>query len=105
VAAPSLAGGIDHIGIQQLPARIFSRLLAGIVVVADRVAHNSFSPWASCVHHEHADRTGFDFIHFLRRAEWLTILIAERHTVVEGTASDCTVAVRSGQLPQEAPEP
>lgn len=82
VAPPSLAGGLDHIGIQQLPIRIFSTLLPGITVVTDRVAYYSFYPWVSWVHHEHAEKIGLDFIHFLRRAECLITLAAERHTLV-----------------------
>ncbi len=80
VTPPSLAGGLDHIGIQQLPGRIFSNLLPGITVVTDRVANYSFYPWVSWVHHENSGTIGLDFIHFLRRAECLITLIAERHT-------------------------
>lgn len=47
VSPPSLAGGLDHLGIQQLPARIFSNLLPGITVVTDRDANYSFYPWVS----------------------------------------------------------
>ena len=82
VAPPSVAGGLDHIGIQQLPVRIFSNLLPGLTVVTDRVANYSFYPWVSWVFHETSDATGLDFIHFLRRAECLVTLIAERHAQV-----------------------
>lgn len=84
VAPPSLAGGLDHIGIQQLPVRIFSTLLPGLTVVTDRVANYSFYPWVSWIHHENSGRIGFDFIHFLRRAECLITLVAERHTATTG---------------------
>ena len=84
VKPPSLSGGLDHIGIQQLPIRIFSTLLPGITVVTDRVANYSFYPWVSWVHHEEGEALGLDFIHFLRRAECLNTLIAERHTQVTG---------------------
>jgi hypothetical protein len=84
VKPPSLSGGLDHIGIQQLPIRIFSTLLPGITVVTDRVANYSFYPWVSWVYHEECDALGLDFIHFLRRAECLNTLIAERHTQVTG---------------------
>jgi hypothetical protein len=81
VSPPSLAGGLDHLGIQQLPARIFSNLLPGITVVTDRVANYSFYPWVSWIHHEHSGTIGLDFVHFLRRAECLITLLAERHTI------------------------
>jgi len=84
VTPPYLAGGLDHIGIQQLPVRIFSTLLPGITVVTDRVASYSFYPWASWVHHVHGELMGFDFVHFLRRAECLITLVAERHAQVTG---------------------
>jgi hypothetical protein len=84
VAPPTLAGGLDHIGIQQLPVRIFSTLLPGLTVVTDRVANYSFYPWVSWVHFESAEHTGLDFIHFLRRAECLLTLVAERHAATTG---------------------
>lgn len=84
VAPPTLAGGLDHIGIQQLPVRIFSTLLPGLTVVTDRVANYSFYPWVSWVHFQSAEQTGLDFIHFLRRAECLLTLIAERHAATTG---------------------
>lgn len=84
VAPPSLAGGLDHIGIQQVPVRIFSTLLPGITVVTDRVANYSFYPWVSWVHHVSGAENELDFIHFLRRAECLYMLIAERHVIVTG---------------------
>jgi hypothetical protein len=84
VAPPSLAGGLDHIGIQQVPVRIFSTLLPGITVVTDRVANYSFYPWVSWIHHESGAENDLDFIHFLRRAECLYMLIAERHVIVTG---------------------
>lgn len=84
VTPPTPSGGLDHIGIQQLPIRIFSTLLPGITVVTDRIANYSFYPWVSWVHHEHGERLGIDFVHFLRLAECLSTLIAERHTLVTG---------------------
>jgi hypothetical protein len=82
VKPPTLSGGLDHIGIQQIPVRIFSTLLPGITVVTDRVANYSFYPWVAWVYHDHREAIGLDFVHFLRRAECLNTLIAERHTLV-----------------------
>src|SRR4051812_40394155 len=44
---PYKAGGIDHLGIQQMPIRIFSTLLPGLTVVTDRISNYSFYPWVA----------------------------------------------------------
>ena len=76
---PSKAGGQDHLGIQQLPTRIFSTLLPGLTVVTDRVSNYSFYPWVVWAHLQDQEQLGLDFVHTLRRAECLLTLIAERH--------------------------
>jgi len=83
---PSKAGGLDHLGIQQPPTRIFSTLLPGLTVVTDRVSNYSFYPWVIWAHLQDGGQVGLDFVHTLRRAECLLTLIAERHAEVTGEA-------------------
>lgn len=79
---PAKAGGVDHLGVQQTPIRIFSTLLPGLTVVTDRVSNYSFYPWVAWAHDEDKGQPALDFIHILRRAECLLTLIAERHAQV-----------------------
>ncbi|MFL6262485.1 MAG: hypothetical protein ACJ76Y_22535 [Thermoanaerobaculia bacterium] len=81
---PFKAGGIDHLGIQQTPIRIFSTLLPGLTVVTDRVSNYSFYPWVAWAFDQEQDWGGLDFIRMLRRAECLLTLVAERHAHVCG---------------------
>lgn len=76
---PYKAGGIDHLGIQQMPIRIFSTLLPGLTVVTDRISNYSFYPWVAWAYDQEDDWGDLDFIRMLRRAECLLTLIAERH--------------------------
>ncbi len=77
---PFKAGGVDHLGIQQTPVRIFSTLLPGLTVVTDRVSNYSFYPWVAWAFDQEGDWGELDFIRVLRRAECLLTLIAERHS-------------------------
>jgi hypothetical protein len=81
---PFKAGGIDHLGIQQTPVRIFSTLLPGLTVVTDRVSNYSFYPWAAWAYDQEENWGGLDFIRMLRRAECLLTLVAERHAQARG---------------------
>lgn len=81
---PFKAVGIDHLGIQQTPIRIFSTLLPGLTVVTDRVSNYSFYPWVAWAFDQEQDWGGLDFIRVLRRAECLLTLIAEWHAKVCG---------------------
>ena len=76
---PAKSGGLDHLGIQQTPIRIFSTLLPGLTVVTDRVACYSFYPWLVWAYLEEKATLGLDFVTALRRAECLFTLIAEHH--------------------------
>lgn len=76
---PAKSGGLDHLGIQQTPIRIFSTLLPGLTVVTERVACYSFYPWLVWAYLEEKDKLGLDFVTTLRRAECLFTLIAEHH--------------------------
>jgi hypothetical protein len=73
------AGGVDHLGIQQTPIRIFSTLLSGLTVVTDRIANYSFYSWVAWAYSQDETPAGLDFIDTLRRSECLLTLIAERH--------------------------
>jgi hypothetical protein len=76
---PFKAGGVDHLGIQQTPVRIFSTLLPGLTVVTDRVSNYSFYPWVAWAYDQEGDWGDLDFFRVLRRAECLLTLVAERH--------------------------
>ena len=76
---PAKSGGLDHLGIQQTPIRIFSTLLPGLTVVTDRVACYSFYPWLVWAYLDEKAKLGLDFVTTLRRAECLFTLIAEHH--------------------------
>lgn len=81
---PYKAGGIDHLGIQQMPIRIFSTLLPGLTVVTDRISNYSFYPWVAWAYDQEDNWGDLDFIRMLRRAECLLTLIAERHAQAYG---------------------
>lgn len=82
IKPPTKTGGLDHIGIQQIPIRIFSTLLPGLTVVTDRVSNYSFYPWVAWAFDEDKGQLGLDFVATLRRADCLLTLIAERHAQV-----------------------
>lgn len=81
---PTKSGGLDHLGIQQTPIRIFSTLLPGLTVVTDRVACYSFYPWLVWAYLQERTKVGLDFVTALRRAECLFTLVAEHHASTLG---------------------
>src|ERR1041385_3708386 len=80
---PTQSGGLDHLGIQQTPIRIFSTLLPGLTVVTDRVGCYTFYSWLVWAYLKDKAWLGVDFVTALRRAECLFTLIAEHHASTE----------------------
>ena len=81
---PTKSGGVDHLGTQQTPTRIFSSLLPGLTVATYRIACYSFYPWVVCGYLQEESKLGLDFVTILRRAECLFTLIAEHHANASG---------------------
>ena len=73
---PAKSGGLDHLGIQQTPIRIFSTLLPGLTVVTDRVACYTFYPWLVWAFLQEKSMLGIVFVSSLRRADCLFTLFA-----------------------------
>lgn len=79
---PTARVGLDNLGAQQPCIAIYSRLLPGITNVTDRAVYFGFYPWfMRTFARRHPDANQNNFRDWLRRADCLVTLVAERHAI------------------------
>lgn len=99
VAPFTLAGGMDHLGIQVIGEQIYSDLLPGITNVTDRLWNYAFYPWFTWAYEQEGLEPGAEaFSAALRRAEVLNTLVAAVHEVENGHDSGEDPFVHGGGL-------